>query len=104
MKMKLINIWVMSVISVITEMADCDGDSQISDNDTTEVTELTTAFTQSITTEPPDITTLSTVKPSTLAYWLTKTGIINDDLINIQAVIVKDEDAEISCNKGERKS
>ncbi|KAK0178894.1 hypothetical protein PV327_007735 [Microctonus hyperodae] len=37
-------------------------------------------------------------------YWMTQMGDINDDLLHIQAIVVKDEDAEKPCTEGNQKS
>lgn len=45
----------------------------------------------------------STVKLNANDYWMAKAGVMSNDLINIQAIIVKDEDAD-SCLQGVKKS
>ena len=40
-------------------------------------------------------------KPA-LDYWMSRMGVIQNDLMNVQAMIAKDEDIEATCNSSVR--
>ncbi|KAK0097940.1 hypothetical protein PV326_012619 [Microctonus aethiopoides] len=60
---------------------------------------VTTTSAPNITEELPTSTSLPIDD-----YWMTQMGEIYDDLLNIQAIIVKDEEADKSCTEGNQKS
>lgn len=59
-----------------------------------------------ITTEATDNATAEnkTDKPIVGNYWMMKMGEIKEDLLRVQAVVVKDEDAEAACTEGKLKT
>ncbi|XP_034950701.1 uncharacterized protein [Chelonus insularis] len=59
-----------------------------------------------LTTEQPKKLnrTVVTPKPIVGDYWMKKMGHIREDLLRIQAIIVKDEDVEGPCNQGHQKT
>ncbi|XP_011312273.1 uncharacterized protein [Fopius arisanus] len=99
MKINFFTIWIISVINFIMKTANCGdilrmlSEEKIFQSNQSTITEFSNTTASSIT-----------VKSLSSLYWMLRAGIINNDLINIQAIIVKDEDADMVCNKGERKS
>lgn len=76
----------------------------VSDNQTEAATDMPTTIlnlnvTEPVVTEPSNVT----AKPIVSSYWLARSGVIMDDLLNVQAIIVKDEDAD-TCLQGVQKS
>ncbi|XP_063989771.1 uncharacterized protein LOC135169032 [Diachasmimorpha longicaudata] len=105
--MKFTNNWIMSIIfGLIMKEHCCENISQSSNQYNTTVTEESIQLNESITTISPTIEHASSSVKSlpSLPYWMSKTENINNDLINIQAIVVKDQDGGLPCNKGERKS
>ncbi|KAG8037560.1 hypothetical protein G9C98_005770 [Cotesia typhae] len=70
----------------------------IGETPATEDTPTTEAVTDNATVEN------QTDKPIVINYWMMKMGDIKEDLLGIQAVVVKDEDAEAACSEGKMKS
>lgn len=70
----------------------------IGETPATEDTPTTEAVTDNATVEN------QTDKPIVINYWMMKMGDIKEDLLGIQAVVVKDEDAEAACSEGKMRS
>ncbi|CAG5108858.1 Protein of unknown function [Cotesia congregata] len=70
----------------------------IGETPATEDTPTTEVVTDNTTVEN------QTDKPIVINYWMMKMGDIKEDLLGIQAVVVKDEDAEAACSEGKMRS
>lgn len=89
-----------------TETTPSDTTTIISTNSSNSEDEEIVTSQNNVTTSAPN-STEELVTSTSLPiddYWMTQMGEINDDLLNIQAIIVKDEDAEKTCTEGSQKS